>query len=229
MYHSSKHCFIDFQEKLFHIQTKLYISIYLLCISMYIRMAHPTYLLLPHVLNFISHSCEFKFSDLFNITLTSIMPKQKYIILKIAQHFHILDINETRNEAYAMDVTSDTIEISVLASKGAFYAYKTLQSLKEAHGDGINRLPVMTVRDQPRFQYRGLHLDVSRTFHSKPEILRLLEAMSIYKLNMFHFHLTDDEGWRLQIPGLPELTEVMNMLDLWRISLFAVMLIMIPM
>ena len=157
------------------------------------------------------------------------MPKHKYIILKIAQHSHILDINETLNEAYAMDVTSDTIEIYVLTRKGAFYAYKTLQSMKEARGNGINRLPVMTVRDQPRFQYRGLHLDVSRTFHSKREILGLLEAMSMYKLNMFHFHLTDDEGWRLQIPGLPELTEVMNMLDLWRISLFAVMLIMIPM
>ena len=51
-------------------------------------------------------------------------------------------------------------------------------------------------------------MDVSRNFHSKEQILKLLDVMSMYKMNKFHFHLTDDEGWRLEIPGLPELTEV---------------------
>ena len=51
-------------------------------------------------------------------------------------------------------------------------------------------------------------MDVSRNFHSKEQILKLLDVMAMYKMNKFHFHLTDDEGWRLEIPGLPELTEV---------------------
>ena len=59
-----------------------------------------------------------------------------------------------------------------------------------------------------RFGYRGMHVDVARNFYPKETILKLLDIMSMYKLNQFHFHLTDDEGWRLEIPGLPELTEV---------------------
>ena len=62
--------------------------------------------------------------------------------------------------------------------------------------------------DAPRFSYRGIFLDVGRNFHSKTAILRMLDQMSAWKINVFHFHLTDDEGWRIEIPGLPELTEV---------------------
>ncbi len=59
-----------------------------------------------------------------------------------------------------------------------------------------------------RFEYRGFMLDVSRNFHNKQSVIEILDVMSWYKLNVFHFHLTDDEGWRIEIPGLPELTEV---------------------
>ena len=55
--------------------------------------------------------------------------------------------------------------------------------------------------------FRGMHLDVSRNFVEKDDVTLLLDVMAIYKLNKFHFHLTDDEGWRLEIPGIPELTE----------------------
>jgi hexosaminidase len=64
------------------------------------------------------------------------------------------------------------------------------------------------VRDSPRFAYRGLHLDVARNFRGADEVKRLLDLMAFYKLNRFHFHITDDEGWRLEIPDLPELTKV---------------------
>nr|KAG5708761.1 hypothetical protein BaRGS_031915 [Batillaria attramentaria] len=72
----------------------------------------------------------------------------------------------------------------------------------------LRKACVVSVEDAPRYPYRGMHLDVSRNFHSKASVLRLLEVMSLYKMNAFHFHLTDDEGWRLQIPGLEELTEI---------------------
>lgn len=85
-----------------------------------------------------------------------------------------------------------------------FYAYQTLKSI---HQDGKS-LPLCVIKDQPRFAYRGMHLDVGRNFFSKEEILKILETMAMYKLNQFHFHLTEDEGWRLEIPGIPELTEV---------------------
>lgn len=66
----------------------------------------------------------------------------------------------------------------------------------------------MAVKDKPRMDYRGVFLDVGRNFHSKQVVMRLIDQMSRYKLNKFHFHLSDDEGWRIEIPGLPELTEV---------------------
>lgn len=69
-------------------------------------------------------------------------------------------------------------------------------------------LDALFVRDAPRFEYRGFQLDVSRNFHSKETVFNLLDLMARYKLNKFHFHLTDDEGWRLEIAGIPELTEI---------------------
>ena len=66
----------------------------------------------------------------------------------------------------------------------------------------------MMVEDYPRFAYRGFMLDVARNFHKKNKVLEVLDWMAMYKLNKFHFHLMDDEGWRLEIPDLPELTQV---------------------
>ena len=70
------------------------------------------------------------------------------------------------------------------------------------------KIPAIEVNDATQFATREFMLDVSRNFQPKQEILRILDLMALYKLNVFHFHLTDDEGWRLAIPGLPELTDV---------------------
>src|SRR3712207_4685686 len=66
----------------------------------------------------------------------------------------------------------------------------------------------LAIEDAPRFAFRGLHIDVARNFHSKAEILKLLDQMAAYKLNRLHLHLGEDEAWRLEIKQLPELTEV---------------------
>lgn len=72
------------------------------------------------------------------------------------------------------------------------------------------QVPQASIVDAPRYAYRGLMLDVARNFHTLQDVLRILDVMAQYKLNKFHFHLTDDEGWRIQIPGLEELSEVCN-------------------
>lgn len=69
------------------------------------------------------------------------------------------------------------------------------------------KIPIVEIEDGPRFNYRGVHIDVSRNFQDENTIKTVLETMAMYKLNKFHFHLTDDEGWRLQIPNISELTE----------------------
>lgn len=70
------------------------------------------------------------------------------------------------------------------------------------------KIATFDAKDAPRFQYRGIFLDIGRNFHSKEAVHRLLDQMAAYKMNKFHFHLTDDEGWRIEIPGLPELIDV---------------------
>lgn len=116
----------------------------------------------------------------------------------------VLDNQETQDEAYTISINPTNIAITVRTPSGVFHAYQSLRSLLTSS----KALHVGDIKDQPRFQYRGMHVDVGRNFHKKEEILKILDAMAMYKLNKFHFHLTEDEGWRLEIPGLPELTEV---------------------
>ncbi len=116
------------------------------------------------------------------------------------------------NAAYELAATSDRVTISASTGAGMFYgiqSFKTLMppSVYRRKQQSI-RIKNVTVQDEPRFAYRAVMLDVARNFQSKHEILKLLDVMSLYKLNVLHFHLTDDEGWRLQIPALPELTDV---------------------
>ena len=76
--------------------------------------------------------------------------------------------------------------------------------------DGLSNqltLPQISISDHPAYSYRGFFLDVGRNFMPKDEIFRLLDLMTLYKLNTFHFHLANDEGWRLEVKALPELTE----------------------
>ena len=86
-----------------------------------------------------------------------------------------------------------------------YYGAQTLFSLAPVGG---GRIPAMRIEDAPRFPYRGMHVDLARNFKHPPTLRRLIDQMSAYKLNRLHIHLSDDEGWRIEIPGLPELTEV---------------------
>lgn len=108
-------------------------------------------------------------------------------------------------ESYQLKVTDSAIEISASTDKGAFYG---LQSLSALITPGSQSIPQVFVNDSPRFEFRGLHLDVARNFRDKNFVLKLLEQMAAYKLNKLHLHLGDDEGWRMEIPELPELTQV---------------------
>ncbi len=110
--------------------------------------------------------------------------------------------------SYTLEVTEEGAHVVGYDQAGAFYGLQSLAALLPADFATSKTLSKVKVADAPRFEHRGMHADIARNFHGKESILRLLEQMGAYKLNTFHFHLTDDEGWRLEIPGLPELTEV---------------------
>ena len=109
------------------------------------------------------------------------------------------------------------ITITGRDAQGVFYAIQTLRQLipTSVYKNAVNSntladnavLPASTILDAPRFAYRGMMLDVSRNFQSLETVFKLLDLMAFYKLNKFEINVANDEGWRLEIPGLPELTE----------------------
>jgi len=125
---------------------------------------------------------------------------------------HIDFKKELGPDSYELIATAKDIKINASTSTGVFYAIQSLKSLippsAYAHPQKEIQIPCVEIKDEPRFGYRAFMLDVGRNFHSKEELFRIIDLMALYKLNVFHLHLTEDEGWRLEIPALPELTEV---------------------
>ncbi len=104
-------------------------------------------------------------------------------------------------EGYTMIISPDTIRIEASDEAGVFYAEQTLKQWGEV-------VPCGKVVDYPDLQHRGIMLDVVRNYYPVDSIYRILDMMAYHKLNVLHFHLTDDEAWRLEIPGLPQLTDI---------------------
>lgn len=132
---------------------------------------------------------------------------KKIIRLQIDKDLKLDSVAHMANpDSYSLGISQKAINIKGRTPSGLFYGIQTLLSMTSFNME----VPLGTVEDTPRFAYRGMHADVGRNFQSKESILNLLDAMAHYKLNKFHFHVTDDEAWRLEIPGIPELVEVIK-------------------
>jgi hexosaminidase len=143
----------------------------------------------------------------FNLVLSKSKEGQVSLLLD-----SLVDSREGSRAAYELKVDEKGVSIKGRTAAAVFYGIQSLRAVVpvtayEKKADVVP-LPQLKVTDAPRFEYRGLHLDVVRNFQTKQSVLKVLDLMSFYKLNKFHFHLCDDEGWRLAIEGLPELTEV---------------------
>ena len=123
----------------------------------------------------------------------------------VAVNLAIQEDNTQLIGSYHLAITANAINITGVDSTGVFYGLSSLASLLTL---GSNSLPQLTINDQPHYQFRGMMVDVARNFHSKEFILKLIAQMGAYKLNKLHLHLGDDEGWRIEIPDLPELTQI---------------------
>ncbi len=115
-------------------------------------------------------------------------------------------------EGYKLEVKTNGITIAASSATGIFYGIQSLKCLLPLESwkskQQTLEIACASVTDKPRFGYRGLHLDVARNFQSKEELKRILNWMAMYKLNRMHFHFSEDDAWRIEIPALPELTTV---------------------
>ncbi|MBD8082767.1 glycoside hydrolase family 20 protein [Chryseobacterium caseinilyticum] len=114
--------------------------------------------------------------------------------------------SKLNNEAYSIEISSKQIHIKSYTDQGYFLAIQTLIQLFETQKNG--RIPVLKIEDSPKFAWRGMHLDVCRHFFTVEEVKQYIDYLAMYKLNTFHWHLTDDQGWRIEIKKYPKLTEI---------------------
>lgn len=125
-----------------------------------------------------------------------------------------------KDEAYEMDIQTKSITVKASGERGLFYALQNLRLLlppaleSEKKTESSWSIPVQVIKDEPRFGYRGFMLDVARYFLPKDELLRMIDCIAMLKINRLHLHLTDDNGWRLEIKKYPKLTEV----GAWRVN-----------
>ncbi|WP_418603157.1 family 20 glycosylhydrolase [Hwangdonia sp.] len=156
-------------------------------------------------------------SDLFEkaagFPLATVISKEKATVVFVKDE-------NLKAEAYHLEVTPKQIIIQASDAAGYFYGVQTLRQLLPPAIETTNNteqnwlVPTITVNDQPRFSWRGMHMDFSRHFFSIDEVKTFLDYMALYKLNVYHMHLTDDQGWRVEIKKYPLLTEK----GAWRIE-----------
>jgi hexosaminidase len=111
-------------------------------------------------------------------------------------------------EGYELSITTDSIQLRANCPAGLFYGVQTLRQFLPTHPSGTVRLPAVSIRDTPRFTWRGTMLDVARHFFGVEDVKRYIDLISHYKMNVLHLHLSDDQGWRIEIKSWPRLTEV---------------------
>ena len=143
-------------------------------------------------------------------TVKSLFAENFNIDIKNSKDFDISVqyIDNLLEESYKLSINENKISIEASGRAGALYGLQSLKQLFLASSLENNMLKHMNINDSPRFSYRGMLLDISRNFYGPDKIKQILDYLSFFKINHLDFRLTDDEGWRLEIPGLEELTEV---------------------
>ena len=120
------------------------------------------------------------------------------------------DINNT--EGYAINITNKGIVVRGKTAAGVFYGCQTLRktmpALKNADGTAVIEMPAVAITDEPRFEYRGMHLDCSRHFYKASFVKQYIDMIALHNMNRFHWHLTDDQGWRFAVDKYPKLATI---------------------
>lgn len=152
----------------------------------------------------------------FAAQLSLVTAKESKVAEGVSEDGFVFVLNpEIAEEAYAIDVTGKCVKVEASSLRGFNYAIQTIKQMLpvevfgKAPVKGVKwTMPCASISDAPRFGYRGLHLDEARHFFGMDEVKRYLDIMEVHKLNTLHWHLTDDQGWRVEIMKYPELTTI---------------------
>ena len=163
----------------------------------------------PSVFNAIGEEISARFKTVIGKSV--LLSNQKNATIRFDQ----VQDNSLGKEGYQLTVNEKGIQVKAQTYAGAFYAWQSILQLfppavygKQVQLKNIWRIPFVEITDTPRFEWRGFMMDVSRHFFTVAEVKKMMDEMAMYKLNRLHFHLTDDQGWRIEIKALPKLTQV---------------------
>jgi hexosaminidase len=139
--------------------------------------------------------------SLFQEDFIQLIPSEKgKVVVKLNQ--------KIANEGYTLDVNPDRITIQAATTTGCFYAFQTIRQLMKMDGLGNYTIPTCQIEDEPAFSWRAYMLDDAKNFQGKEVVEKILDQMALLKMNVFHWHLTEDSGWRIAIDKYPLLTQV---------------------
>ena len=139
-----------------------------------------------------------------NLEITT-SSKSKFKIVFLTK---IIEEKKTFKEWYNLSISKNEVVINATEAHGIFYGIQTLIQLLPLEKSLEIKIPCLSITDEPKFLWRGMHLDVCRHFFPKDFIKKYIDYLAMYKINTFHWHLTDDQGWRIEIKKYPKLTEV---------------------
>ena len=201
--------------------TKLFYGlIFILFISLAQAQDCP---ILPTPVVYTTQAGSLNFSNNLAVDLTHLNQNLKAQLIALADTYHQLKIESSQDkslitfkklenvkqDSYSINV-NESIIISYSSDRSCYYAFHSLMQMIQKTNANDNEFSISKsfVKDYPSYQWRGLHLDVARHFFSVEEVKRFIDQMAIYKFNVFHWHLTDDQGWRIEIKKYPKLTNI---------------------
>ena len=190
-------------------------------ISTVVLNAQGRYPIIPYPNKLVKALGEFEFKTSLSIDIPEVFKGETEILTSIFKEEYYTKLTPSKNgnlvfslnstlgkESYNLTVTKDKILVEASCGTGCFYAFQTIRQLIKLTGKGSCQIPACRIEDHPAFAWRAYMLDEGRNFQGKEVVKKLLDQMGLLKMNIFHWHLTDDQGWRIEIKKYPLLTEV---------------------
>jgi hexosaminidase len=187
----------------------------------YFSQAQSHYHIIPYPNKLVEVNGVFKFKRTLTVNISQeFKPEIALMTSILADEYHVELIPEANGmlvfkqnrqlgqEAYKLKVTEENIVAEASTATGCFYAFQTIRQLMTLTGNGSYTIAGCQIEDEPAYPWRAFMLDEARIFKGKKAIFCLLDQMALMKMNLFHWHLTDDQGWRIEIRKYPFLTEI---------------------
>ncbi len=206
----------------------------IILLGSFVLKAQGSYPIIPYPNKLIEAEGVFEFKGKLSVNFASSFKSELETMGKIFEEEYFTRLVPSKNgnlivrqnsslgkEAYKLTVRKDNILIEASAGTGCFYAFQTIRQLMKLNGTGAYQVPACQIEDQPAFSWRSFMLDEGRHFKGMHVAKQLLDEMALLKMNVFHWHLTEDQGWRIEIKKYPKLTEIGSHRDSTEINHFS--------